>query len=119
MRSRRWFPAVFAILGMVAVLAAPLGAQRTSAQTATPVATPVAAPIPGSIPCTTLFGIASGNACVLVLHGVAQGGPVDVYVDGQPTVQGAAFGILNDYIPVTAGNRQIQIVPSGTALETP
>lgn len=113
MRSRRWFPAIFAILGMVAVLAAPLGAQRAGAQTATPIATPVA----GGIPCTTLFGIALGSACVLVLHGAAQVAPVDVYSDGQLAVQGATFGILNDFIPVTAGDRQIQIVPSGSALE--
>jgi hypothetical protein len=52
MRSSRGFPAVFAILGVLAVLAAPPGAQRTVAQ----VATPVGAPIPGSVPCTTLFG---------------------------------------------------------------
>ena len=116
MQLRRWFPALLALLGVLAVVAAPFGALRASAQMATPVATPVAVPVPGGVPCTTLFGIALGNACVLVLHGVAQMGPVDVYVDGQPAVQGTAFGILNDFIPVPAGERQMQIVPSGAVL---
>lgn len=113
MRSRRWFGAVLTILGMAAVLAAGSGLHQASAQSATPVATPVA----GAIPCTNLFGIALGNACALVLHGAAQMGPIDVYVDGQLVLEGATFGVLNDFVPVTAGERQIQIVPSGDAVE--
>jgi hypothetical protein len=80
------------------------------------VATPAASPAPGGVPCTNLFGIALGNACVIVVHGSSDAGPVDVYVDGELILEGASFGVLGDFVPVAAGDRQIQIVPSGVAV---
>jgi hypothetical protein len=113
MRTWRWLPVVFTILGTVAVLFSASGAPVASAQGATPVSGPVATPVSGAVPCTSLFGIAPGNACVLVLHGAAGLGPVNVFIDGQPAVGGATYGALGDFVPVIAGERQVQVVPSG------
>ena len=64
--------------GLLAVVAAAMliatsRLPHAAAQQATPVATPLpvaaASPVPGSVPCTDLFGIALGNACVLIVHG--------------------------------------------------
>jgi hypothetical protein len=69
--------------------------------------------VAGSVPCTALFGIAEGQACVLMLHGAPDVGPIDVYVDGTLTVTGAEFGVLGEFVPVAGGERQIEFVPSG------
>lgn len=113
MRPRRVSGTAFLVMATVMALLVITITSRAAAQSATP----VASPIPGGVPCTNLFGIALGNACVLVLNGSPDAGPIDVYVDGQLVLQGASFGILGDFIPVTAGERQIQIVPSGDAVD--
>lgn len=96
-------------------------AQHANAQEATPlpqVATPVASPVAGGVPCTTLFGITPGNACLLVLHGSRDAGPLDLYIDGALAIPGTAFAGLGDFIPVAAGEHVFQFVPSGAAPET-
>jgi hypothetical protein len=104
---------IVSIMAAIVALAAMAGLPTVGAQQATPVATPIA----GGVPCTNLFGIALGNACVLILHGSPDAGPVDVYVDGELVLEGAVFGVLGDFIPVTAGAHQIQVAPSGAAID--
>src|SRR5688572_16442089 len=109
-RNRGYACGAIVALCMAVFLAA---AQPAAGQVSTPSASPAAA----GVPCTNLFGIALGNACVLVLHASPDAGPVDVYVDGELAITGATFGTLGDFIPVNAGDRQLQIVPSGAAIE--
>ena len=113
MRSGRIDRVLASIIATMATLAVIATTPATSAQTATP----VAAPVPGGVACTDLFGISRGNACVLVLHGTSDAGPVDVYIDGEIAIEGATFGVLGDFVPVAAGEHQVQIVASGDALE--
>jgi hypothetical protein len=93
--------------------AAPTAATSvTAAQAASPVATPYA----NAVPCTNLFGIALGNACVIFLQASSDTGAVDVYVDGVLAVPHVAFAALGDYVPVASGQRRIQLTPSGAPL---
>lgn len=94
------------------------GSPQLAAQDATPVATPLASPVAGGVPCTALFGIAAGNACLLVLNGSDDAGPLDVYLDGAFLIPGASFGTLGDFVPVAAGEHTVQFVPSGAAPES-
>jgi hypothetical protein len=112
---RRTSAALFIALGLVATLIIALAPPRVTAQSATPVplATPAATPVAGGVPCTNLFGIAIGHACVIVVNASPDAGPIDVYIDGVLTLPGLAFGSLGDFIHVVAGERRIQIVPSG------
>jgi hypothetical protein len=108
-------------IALMAVVAGGLlgpGSPHLAAQNATPVATPVASPVAGGVPCTALFGIVAGNACVLTLNGSADTGPLDVYVDGVFLVAGESFGTLGDFVPVAAGEHFIQFVPSGAPPES-
>ena len=118
MRRKPSLDVMFAIVAAIAVVAVVTSAPRVSAQNATPVpvATPVTSPIAGSVPCTTLFGIVSGNACLLALNGSHDAGPLDLYVDGSFLVPGVTFGTLGDFVPVAAGQHQFQFVPSGAPL---
>ena len=106
--------AVCLIAGLTSVPAV----TSVAAQNATPIAatTPEATPIGRGVPCTNLFGIAIGNACVIFLQASPDAGPIDVYVDEALVVPGLTFGGLGDFIPVAAGtDRRIQVVPSGAA----
>jgi hypothetical protein len=106
------------VRGVALALAALLivgGAPPVTAQISTPVATPGAA----SVPCTNLFGIALGNACVLVLQASPDAGAVDVSVDDALVLTGLTFGTLGEFIPVTAGQRQLQITASAATTDEP
>jgi hypothetical protein len=118
MRRKPILDVMSAMVAGIAVLAVAASALRVSAQNATPVpvATPVASPVAGSVPCTTLFGIVAGNACLLALNGSSDAGPLDLYMDGSFLVPGVTFGTLGDFIPVAAGQHQFQFVPSGAPL---
>jgi hypothetical protein len=103
-------------LALVALLIGVVGGARpAAAQISTPVATPGAA----SVPCTNLFGIALGNACVLVLQASPDAGAVDVSVDGALVLTGLTFGTLGEFIPVTAGERNLQIAANGATTDEP
>jgi hypothetical protein len=114
-RCRLRLSGALVVIGALLLILLPL---PVHAQNATPIAVPMASPVANAVPCTTLFGIAAGNACVLFLNGSADAGPVDLYVDGTLATFGAGFGILNEFVPVPAGERQLQIVPSGAAPDT-
>jgi hypothetical protein len=111
-------PLLVAVTAIVLAIASSFAVQtRLSAQDATPVASPVispvASPIAGSVPCTALFGIAEGQACLLTLNGTAALGALDLYIDGTLAVAGIPFASLGEYIPVSAGEHEFALVPSG------
>jgi hypothetical protein len=108
-----------ATLVIVCILAAGVNTVPSAAQNATPVplATPAASPVTGGVPCTNLFGIVAGNACLLALNGSHDAGPLDVYADGVLLATGETFGTLGDFVPIAAGQRRFQFVPSGAPLE--
>jgi hypothetical protein len=54
-----------------------------------------------------------GSASVRVLHMSPDAPAVDVYVDGQRTLENVTFGAAGDYLPVPTGEHRIQIVPTG------
>lgn len=97
-----------------ATVALTLTAGSIAAQQASPVATPEV--VTGE-PCTNLFGIAIGNACVVVVHASPDAGLVDVYIDDELALSGLTYGTLNDFVPVEAGDRRIRVVPSGAAVD--
>lgn len=117
-RATAWVTIVFA--AMLAVSSYVAIWSRLGAQDATPVASPVAAvvasPIAGSVPCTALFGIAEGQACLLALNGSPDLGGFDLYIDGSLVVPGVFFASLGEFISVAAGERQFEVVPSGLSL---
>jgi len=43
---------------------------------------------------------------------------VDVIVDGAPVAEGLAFESASDYLPVTSGTHQVQVVPSGEGADS-
>lgn len=43
---------------------------------------------------------------------------LDIVVDGAPLTQGLAFGAASDYLPLTSGKHQVQVVPSGEGADS-
>ena len=56
------------------------------------------------------------GAEIRVLHG-ADAPAVDIWLNGAPGVTGLAFGEDTGYVPLDAGEYQIQVVPAGATLE--
>jgi hypothetical protein len=111
MRQNQFSSLILVLIAACAACVFPWTAPRAGAQ-----ATPQATPYANAVPCTNLLGIALGNACVLVVHASSDAGPIDVYVDGALALQGLTFATLGNYVPVRAGAREMQIVPSGGAV---
>ena len=70
------------------------------------------------VPLTVLPGFAQGEAAeadatVRLIHASPGAPNVDVLVDGQPVVEGVAYGMATEYVPITAEEHRIQIVPTG------
>lgn len=53
------------------------------------------------------------NAMVRVLHASPDAPEVDVYVNGDPAVEGAAFKDITDYLELPAGEHEVAIFPAG------
>lgn len=53
------------------------------------------------------------NAMIRVFHGSPDAGPVDIYLDGEATLEGVEFTDASDYMEVPAGEHQVQVVPAG------
>lgn len=53
------------------------------------------------------------SAMVRVFHGSPDAGPVDIYLDGEATLEGVEFTDASDYMEVPAGEHQVQVVPAG------
>jgi hypothetical protein len=69
--------------------------------------------------CTATLGIgAEGDACVNVVHASPDAPAVDVYVDGQLALSNLAFGAFSGWVPVPAGEHQIQVTAAGAAIDT-
>jgi hypothetical protein len=113
---RRPVPAV--LLLVLAALAAlawfrPAG---SAAQDSTPMPPPAGSPqamAEGTSDCTQPLGLAAGNACVNVIHASPDAPAVDVYVDGQPALQGLAFGAASGFVGLPPGDHQFQVAPAG------
>lgn len=58
-----------------------------------------------------------GTATVRVVHGAADAGAVDLYVDGSLAVAGIAFPSVSDPLTLPAGEHELRIVASGAAPE--
>lgn len=54
-----------------------------------------------------------GTAYARVLHAVADGPAVDVYVDDQKVLTNVAYKTLSDYLPVPSGKRTFKITATG------
>jgi len=50
---------------------------------------------------------------VRVVHASPDAPAVDILVDGQPVAQNLAFGSATEYAPLTPGDHQVQVVPTG------
>lgn len=69
--------------------------------------------------CTAALGIgADGDACVNVVHASPDAPAVDVYVDGQLALSNLAFGAFSGWVPVPAGDHQVQVTATGAAPDT-
>ena len=53
------------------------------------------------------------NATIRVVHASPGAPDIDVLVDGQPLAQAVPYGSVTDYVPLTAEQHQIQVVPTG------
>ena len=57
----------------------------------------------------------AAEATVRVVHGASDAGPIDVYVDGAIAIVGVTFLSVSDAVLLSAGDHQLQVVPSGAA----
>lgn len=69
--------------------------------------------------CASILGIGTEtDACVNVIHASPDAPAVDVWVNGEPALQGVAFGAFSGWIALPAGEYQIQVTPAGQGLES-
>lgn len=54
-----------------------------------------------------------GDGWVRILHASPDAPAVDVYVNGDPVVEGAEFKAYTDYLALPAGEHEVEIFPSG------
>jgi uncharacterized protein DUF4397 len=57
----------------------------------------------------------ASEARVRVVHASPDAPNVDVVVDGATVLSNVPFGAASDYLPVDAGNRQLQVRPAGSS----
>jgi len=57
---------------------------------------------------------AGTDALVRVVHASPDAPAVDVYVDGTLALENLAFGSASDYVPLPAGEHQVQVAATGT-----
>jgi hypothetical protein len=62
---------------------------------------------------TEAAGPTQTDATVRIVHASPDSPAVDVLVDGQPAAQGLAPGTATEYLPLPAGDHQVQVVPAG------
>ena len=70
--------------------------------------------------CATLMRIGSGSpedACITVVHAVADAPGVDLYFNGQLAIENLQFAEVSGYNAVPAGTYSIDVVPTGRSLE--
>lgn len=86
-----------------------LSALTASALVTPAVAQDAAKPATAAKAKTTKQPRARGTAYVRVLHAIAGGPRVDVYVDGKKTLDDVAFKTISDYMAVPSGQRTLSI----------
>lgn len=62
-------------------------------------------------------GAASDEAGVLMVHGAADAGEVDLYVDGSLEVSGMSYPSVSDTLALPDGDHEFAVVPTGAAVE--
>lgn len=72
---------------------------------------PVALAFQDASPAEGITGVT--NPTVRVVHASPDAPAVDVLVDGQPIAQDVAFGSATEYAPLSPGDHQVQVVPTG------
>lgn len=109
-RSRRSLAGTTVFLIFTLMMTFSAGA--TAAQDASPEATDMGT-------CTTALGIgAEGDACLNVVHASPDAPLVDIYLDGELALTGLGFGWYSGWIPVPAGDHQVQVTATGESPET-
>lgn len=58
---------------------------------------------------------AAGQSRLRVIHAAPDAGPVDILVNGQVVLSNVAFGAISSYLPLAAGNYNVQVNVAGTA----
>jgi hypothetical protein len=56
---------------------------------------------------------AEADATIRVIHGSPGAPDVDVLLDGQPLLEGIAYGEATDYVTITPEEHRLQVVPAG------
>ncbi len=56
---------------------------------------------------------AAGDAMVRVVHASPDAPGVDILVNGERAIENLEFGAATDYVPLPAGDYQVQVVPTG------
>ncbi len=59
----------------------------------------------------------TADATVRFVHAINGGPDVDVLLDGQILAEAVPYGAATDYVPITSGDRVVQIVPTGQPAE--
>lgn len=78
-----------------------------AAQEATPV--PASSPVAGDS-CGERLGIGDASvACLTIIHGSADAGPIDVGIDGAILFTGVAFGSSTGFVALPAGTHDIRV----------
>ncbi len=68
--------------------------------------------------CVEALGIgAEGDSCINVVHASPDAPAVDVYLDGEVALEGLEFGSISGWVPVPAGDHQVQVTPAGEAAD--
>lgn len=97
------------LAALAALLTAVLWLRPVLAQDSTPMASPMA----GMSDCTEPLGLATGSACVNVVHASSDAPAVDVYVDGTLAITNLEFGQATGFVGLPAGEHQVQVAPTG------
>jgi len=58
------------------------------------------------------------DASIRFVHASPDAPAIDVIVDGAPVAENVAFSSASDYLPFSAGEHQVQIVPTGSGAES-
>ncbi len=62
--------------------------------------------------------VAEADATLRVIHAAPGAPDVDVLLDGQPLLEGFAFGAASEYAPLTPEEHRIQVVPTGQTADS-
>lgn len=77
-----------------------------------------ATPVPEAVDCATLMEIgSSSDACVTIIHAVADAPGVDIYLNGELAIENLEFAQVSGYTALPAGTYSIDVVPTGASIE--